>query len=138
MTDKPSMTRRWEDYRATKAVVFWSCVASVVATMVVGFGWGGWVRGGTAQEMATKAAADARTELAASVCLHQFVNGPHAKSQLASLKGVDSWKRDSFIEAGGWVTLPGAEKPVAGAARLCADQLLDAQLPLAKGADTSG
>jgi hypothetical protein len=137
MADKPSLARRWGDYRASKALVFWSCVASVVATLIVGFGWGGWMRDGTAQEMATKAAAGARAELAAAVCLHQFVNGANATTQLASLKGADSWKRDAFIEEGGWVTLPGVEKPVTGAASLCAQQLIDAKLP-PKAVGTTG
>jgi hypothetical protein len=127
------MARRWGDYRASKALVFWSCIASIAATLIVGFGWGGWVRGGTAQEMATKAATGARAELAAAVCIHQFVNGANATTQLASLKEADTWKRDSFIEEGGWVTLPGGEKPVAGAASLCAQQLMDAKLPNAAG-----
>lgn len=133
MESKPSIARRWGDYRASKALVFWSCMASVVAALIVGFGWGGWVTGGTAQEMASKAAAGARAELAAAVCIHQFVNGANATTQLASLKGVDTWKRDSFIEDGGWVTLPGVEKPVAGAASLCAQQLMDVKLPNAAG-----
>ena len=137
MADKPSISRRWANYRASKAVVVWACAGSVLATLIVGFGWGGWVKGGTAQEMATKAAADARAELAAAVCIHQFAKGTMATSQLALLQGVESWKRDSFIEEGGWVTLPGVERPVAGAANLCAQQLLDAKLP-AKPAGTSG
>jgi hypothetical protein len=137
MEGKPSVSRRWRDYRASKAVLIWSCAASIVVTMIVGFSWGGWVRGGTAQDMATKAAAEARTELAAAVCLHKFVNGPNATAQLASLKGTDSWKRDAFIEEGGWVTLPGVEKSVTGAASLCAQQLMDAKLP-AKAAGSSG
>ena len=137
MADKPSISRRWRDYQASKAVVFWCCAASVVATMVVGFGWGGWVKGSTAQDMAATAAAGARAELAAAVCLHRFVNGPNATAQLASLKGTDSWKRDAFIEEGGWVTLQGVEKSVTGAASLCAQQLMDAKLP-AKAAGASG
>jgi hypothetical protein len=65
-----------------------------------------------------------------AVYLHQTVNGVNATTQLASLKGAESWKRDTFIEEGGWVTLPGVEKPVTGAASLCAQQLLDGMLPL--------
>ena len=45
---KLSLARRWSDARPTKTVVFWSCVATKVVTMVVGFTWGGWVTGGTA------------------------------------------------------------------------------------------
>jgi hypothetical protein len=129
MAEKLSLSRRWEDFRPTKTAVFWSCVGSIVATMVVGFTWGGWVKGGTAQDMASTAATAARAELVAAVCLHSFSNGPDATTKLASLKGTDSWRRDTFIEEGGWVTMPGGTKPVAGAARLCAQQLIDAKPP---------
>ena len=45
----------WGDYRPSKATWFWSCVACVVATMVIGFTWGGWVTGGTADEQTAQA-----------------------------------------------------------------------------------
>jgi hypothetical protein len=137
MSDKPSIARRWQDYRATKTVLFWSCAASIAATLIVGFGWGGWVRGGTANDMSNRAAADARAELASTICVSRFASGEDAAGRLALLKGTDSWKRDTLVEDGGWVTLPGVERPVAGAATLCARQLMDTTLPL-KAASTSG
>lgn len=137
MSDKPSLARRWQDYHATKTVLFWSCAASIAATVIVGFGWGGWVRGGTAEDMANRAATDARAALASTICVNRFASGDEAAARLAVLKGTDSWKRDSLVEAGGWVTLPGVEKPVAGAAALCAQQLMDTTLPL-KATRTSG
>lgn len=137
MSDKLSLARRWQDYRATKTVLFWSCAATIVATLIVGFGWGGWVRGGTANDMAARAAMDARAALASTICVNRFVSGEDAAARLAVLKGTDSWKRDTFVEDGGWVTIPGVERPVAGAASLCAQQLMDTTLPL-KAARTSG
>ena len=104
--------------------MFWACAACVVATMVVGFGWGGWVTGGTAGQMAERSAVESRAQLAAVVCVDRFVKGPDSIAQLASLKGSDSWKRDSFIDDGGWTTLAGMDKPVTGAAILCVQQLL--------------
>jgi hypothetical protein len=124
MTGISSFRQRWEKLQASKAQLFWACAACVVATIVVGFTWGGWVTGGTASQMAAKAATEARAQLAADVCVERFAKGPDAVAQLATLKGSDSWKRDSFIEAGGWATLAGMDKPVAGAANLCAQQLL--------------
>ena len=55
-TNKPlSLGRRWEAYRPTKGVWFWSSAGCIVATIVVGFVWGGWVMGGTATRMASDA-----------------------------------------------------------------------------------
>lgn len=124
MTGITSLTQRWEKLQASKTQVFWACAASVVATLIIGFTWGGWVTGGTAKERAASAATEARAQLAATVCVERFAKGPDAVAQLAALKSSDSWKRDNFIEAGGWATLAGMDKPVAGAAGLCVQQLM--------------
>jgi hypothetical protein len=137
MAVQPSILRRWEDYRPSKTVLFWACAGCAVATMVVGFGWGGWVTGGTNATMVTQSATDARAGLTASICVERFAKGADQTAQFAALKGTDSWKRDKFIEDGGWVTLPGTASPIAGAAELCARQIIDAAPP-AKAASTSG
>jgi hypothetical protein len=102
--------------------------------MVVGFYWGGWTTGGSARTMATKAADDARAQLASAECVSRFESASDASTQLAALKKTDTWGRDDFIKKGGWVTLPGTKDPVSGAANLCAEQLMKAELPSAKAA----
>jgi len=67
-----SLGQRWSGARPTKAVVFWLCVASVVVTMIIGFTWGGWVTGGTAQEMAKTMAEDAVVRRLAPICVVRF------------------------------------------------------------------
>ena len=129
MADVKSMTRRWEEYRPSKTVLVWSCIGSVVGALVVGFTWGGWVTGGTAQEMASKSAAAAQAEVAAAVCVHQFVQSADARAQLVSLKDLSSYRRSRFVEEGGWATMPGSEGPLRNVGGLCAQQLLDVQLP---------
>jgi hypothetical protein len=124
MTGIASVRQRWTNFNATKTQLFWACAACAIATIVVGFAWGGWVTGGTAGHMAAQAATEARAQLAASVCVERFQKGPDATAQLTALKNSDTWKRDTFIEAGGWTTLAGIEKPVAGAAGLCVQQLM--------------
>ena len=119
----------FNDYRASKTVVFWACAVCVAGTMIVGFNWGGWVTGGTASKMAENSAGAARAELAADLCVDRFGRGIDAKDQLAKLKSSDSWKRASLVEEGGWVTVPGTDKPVVGAAGLCAEKLTNATMP---------
>jgi hypothetical protein len=118
---------RWETYRASKATLFWSCAACAVATMIVGFAWGGWVTGGTAEKMSGTAASTARAELAAATCVNRFMGGVDATTQLAALRASDSWKRDDLIDRAGWTTMPGIEKPIQGAADLCVKHLLEAK-----------
>jgi hypothetical protein len=116
-------------YRPSKAALFWSCVGCVIAALIVGFTWGGWVTGGTATEMAERAARQARAELVATVCVQRFLDASDSRAQLASLKETNSWQRDDFIEKGGWATLPGLDKPVASSADLCAERLAAMELP---------
>jgi hypothetical protein len=124
MTGIASAQKSWVNFRASKSQLFWACAACAVATIVVGFTWGGWVTGGTANHMAVQAATEARAQLAAAVCVERFQKGPDAIAQLTALKNSDTWKRDSFIESGGWATMAGMDKPISGAASLCAQQLL--------------
>jgi len=132
----PSFMERFEDYRPSKSALSWSCALCVVATMIIGFSWGGWVTGTTAAEMARKAADGAGASLAATLCVAQFKNDPAEAVQLASLNKAERWDRASFITKGGWATLPGMKDPVSGAADLCAQQLMATPLPLASAAET--
>src|SRR3546814_6847005 len=95
MSDGHSFGDRWREARPSKAMLFWSCAGCAVATMIIGFTWGGWVTGGTAQEMAAEAATGARAELAAAVCVDRFLNSPDAAGQLAQLRDTSAWQRDS-------------------------------------------
>src|ERR1043165_2627134 len=119
---------RWQDYRASKTVMFWCCAVSVVATLIVGFNWGGWVTGGTAAQMSDSPAASAPAELAATISVPPFVGGPDMTGQLAALKASNAWNRDDLIDKAGWSTPPGVDKPIRGAAELCVKQLLAAKV----------
>jgi hypothetical protein len=124
MVETRRLGQRWAGYKATKATLFWSCAACVVATIVVGFTWGGWVTGGTARSMAAAAATSGRDEIVAATCVDRFQTGRDAHGQLAALKELQSWGRGPFIEKGGWATMPDKAKPTATAGRPCADQLV--------------
>lgn len=124
MASSSAFSKRWETYRPTKSVWFWSSAGCIVATVVVGFVWGGWVTGGTATHMANDSAAGARAQLAAMTCVTRFQDSPDAPAQLATLKAASSYEQRSMIVNGGWVTMPGDPDPVAGAADICADKLI--------------
>jgi hypothetical protein len=112
------------EYRPSKTAWFWSCVASVVLTMVIGFAFGGWVTGGTAESMAALARQDAREQLVASICVERFVSAPDAAQKLQELKEARSWERDGLIEDEGWATVNALDEQVSGAADLCAERLV--------------
>lgn len=132
MNDSINLSQRWAAFRPSKAVWFWSCVTCVVATMVVGFAWGGWTTGGTAAKMASDAANHAQAELAATVCVAKFMQAPDAATQLATLKKTDSWKRDDVIKDGGWAKMTGVKEVPSGTDDLCAQKLASMEAPAAK------
>lgn len=132
-----AIAQQVKDYQPTKATLFWSMIGAAVLTMIVGFTWGGWVTGGTATEMAQDAAKESSARLAAAVCVERFVTADDAVAQLAALKETSRWQQKKFVEDGKWTTLAGLEKPVSGAADLCADQLAGMELPAAEIVDTT-
>jgi hypothetical protein len=126
MTDqqKRSIQQRWSDLQPSKTMLFWSCAGSVVVALVVGFTWGGWVTGGTAQKMATAYGDTSRYELASVICVERFLAAPDARAQLTALKAIDSsYRQRQFIEEGGWATMPSRDKAARQTADLCAKVL---------------
>src|SRR5208337_211237 len=110
MANNPSLGKRWEDYRPTKGVWLSSCAGCIVATLVIGFTWGGWVTGGTSTRMAADAADGARAQMAAADCVNRFEGGPAAVAQLAELKKAESsYRRSDMLQKAGWVTMPGSK-----------------------------
>jgi hypothetical protein len=80
--------------------------AGAVATMFVGFYWGGWALGSTAAKMAKERSELAVVAALAPVCADKFGALPDADAKKVALSKVDSWKRrDEFPKE--LVTLPG-------------------------------
>jgi hypothetical protein len=74
-----------------------------VATVIVGFVWGGWLLGSTASRMALVAADAARIEVLAPICVAQFnaIDGALAKFQAAVGYNRDTVVRESMKTVGG-------------------------------------
>lgn len=117
--------RRWQAYQPSKEHTLWIAVACVVATLIVGFGLGGWVTGGTAKKMADEAAASSRNQLAAAVCAREFMRAGDARTRLAKLQALEWWERDDHVAAGGWATMPGEKESDSTVAEMCATRLAD-------------
>jgi hypothetical protein len=98
-------------------------VFGAIAAMVVGFYWGGWVTGRTAQEMTQKSASSAVVLALAPICVDKFRQTANAPDNLVELKKINSWQQGAFIEKGGWATMPGATSADSSVARACAELL---------------
>ena len=125
---KVSLGQRWREAQMKKTGVFWSLVAVVVVTMIIGFAWGGWVTGGTAEKIAEEMAEDAVVLRLAPICVFQFNQDPEKDQKLKELKETSNWKRGDFVEEQGWATMPGEEEPDSKVADACAN-LLIAMIP---------
>jgi hypothetical protein len=97
--------------------------AGAVATIFLGFNWGGWVTGGTAENMVRKSTSSAVVLALAPICVENFNRQANAAASLVELKKASAWEQSSFIEKGGWATMPGTTRPDSDVARACAEAL---------------
>jgi hypothetical protein len=96
-----------------------------VASMVIGFSWGGWVTGSTANGLAAERADTAVVAALTPICVEKFLQNSDAKASLAVLQKISSnWEQGDYLEKGGWATPPGATSPDYHLARACAEKLV--------------
>ena len=94
-----------------------------IATMFIGFYWGGWSLASTADKMAKDRSDLAVVTALAPVCAEKFRALPDADAKKVALSKVDSWKRrDEFPKE--WVTLPGESYPSSALVDACSTLLL--------------
>lgn len=103
--------------------LFQGMAVGAVATMFVGFYWGGWVLGSTAREMNRTGSAAAAISALVPICVDRFQQASGASDKLAELKKTSSWQQGAFVEKGGWATFPGNASPDTGVAKACAETL---------------
>jgi len=89
----------------------WGAIGGAIIFAIIGFGFGGWVTGGTAQEMAKGMTEKAVIDRLALISIAQFMQDPNREERLKELKEVDSWARDDYVKKQGWATMPGEKEP---------------------------
>ena len=98
--------------------------AAARKSAIVGFGWGGWVTGGTAETLAKNSAATAVVAALTPICVDRFRQTADASANLAEMKkAAYVWDQSKFVEKGGWATMPGSTEPNSAVARACAESL---------------
>jgi hypothetical protein len=95
---------------------FWGLALGAAVATIVGFSWGGWVTGGTANERTDEAVLASR----AAICVAQFMKAPDHDRELEAFEATDSWKRSELIEKGGWDKMPGQGEGSDAVAEACA------------------
>ena len=107
----------------TKARIVVSIIVAA-ATMFIGFRYGGWMTGGSAQEMANKQADVAVSAALLPVCVAQSKADPNGVTKLAEFRAISSsYEQHEYLVKSGWATFPGSETANSDVATACANAL---------------
>ena len=101
----------------------WGAAGGAALLAIVGFAWGGWVTGGSAEKQAKQRADTAVVAALTPFCVAKFNSASDVEAHRAALKKINAWEHAGYLEKGGWATLPGADKPNSDVARACAEAL---------------
>lgn len=97
---------RWDKFRPTKPLWFWSCIGAAAVTVALGFTVGGWTTRQAAERLAHQAVEDSRAQLVAVVCAQKLGASSNFGSDVSALDSA------------------GAGEPLESSATLCADELM--------------
>ena len=86
-----------------------------VATIAIGFIWGGWVTGGTARDMSAMAENSGRMSVLVPMCVAQFTASDGA---VVKFKAASSYSKDTVV--GEYVKMVGATNMDYSFAKACA------------------
>jgi hypothetical protein len=106
-----------------------------IATVFVGFAWGGWVLGSKAEDNATQRVNAALVQVYAPVCVERFQHQANIEAKWAELTKIETWRRDDYIKESGFATPPGSTSPIKAIADACAEALskiISMQKPVTK------
>lgn len=101
----------------------WGFVVGGVAISIVGFSWGGWMTGGSANLMANDRAESQVTAALVPVCLEMSRTDPNRAAKIETIKNAPTYNRQSVLMDTGWATAPGTSKPDRQLATACLDGL---------------
>ena len=105
----------------------YGALGGAIAISIIGFSWGGWTTGGTAEKMAQTFATEEVTKAMVPVCLDMSKADPERTPKLAVIQEASGFKRSKAVMDTGWATLPGTDTPNRDLAKACIDGLeLDA------------
>ena len=79
-----------------------------VATIAIGFYWGGWTLGSTVQKQVQNAEQASIVRVLAPICADKFQRDAGADANLLAIRKADSWNRNELLEKAGWTTFPGS------------------------------
>lgn len=97
----------------------YGAIVGAVAISIIGFSWGGWVTGASADEMARTMAEDEVVAALVPVCLGLSERDPARASKMVAIKAASSYSRYKAVMDAGWATAPGEDSPDRALATAC-------------------
>ena len=101
----------------------WGAVAGAIATLILGFYFGGWHTRGSAEQLAHERSEKKVITALAPFCVDRFRKSADAQQSAELLTFTTDYERGSFLEKGGWTTLPGSTETNWAVGRACGDLL---------------
>ncbi|MFC3704288.1 hypothetical protein ACFOOL_05915 [Devosia honganensis] len=102
----------------TKPALYGAGVGAI-ALAIIGFTWGGWVTGGSAQDMATKQSAADVVSALTPYCVQRSLDDINAAAVLVEFNAASASGRRAVIEKAGWATPLGSDVPNRALAQAC-------------------
>lgn len=101
----------------------YGAIGGAILCALIGFNWGGWHKQSTVDKISAEKASQAVVAVLAPLCVDSFLKATNANEQKAEMMKASAWNRGTFIEKGGWATLPGTKAPNSPVAQACAELL---------------
>lgn len=101
--------------------------AGAAVVSVLGFSWGGWMTGSSANKMAISLAQDDVIGALVPICIDQSRTDAQRLAKLETIRNASTFKRRDAVMDTGWATVPGSDAPNRELAQACIEGLdLDA------------
>ena len=84
----------------------WGFIGGAIITMIIGFGWGGWVLGSNSLNLGEEMAEEAILDRLTPICVAQFNQDPQRDEKFKILEEKNSWEQDDYVIEQGWATMP--------------------------------
>ncbi len=97
----------------------YGAIIGAIAFGIVGFTWGGWVTGGTANDRAMAMSHDDVVAAMVPVCVGIAEADPKRAAKLETIRAAATYKRRDALMDAGWATMPGSETPSRDIANAC-------------------
>ena len=111
------------DILAQAKPAIWGAIAGAIATLILGFYFGGWYTASSANQMANERSEKKVISALAPFCVDRFLKSADAAQSAELRKFTTDYERGSFLEKGGWTSLPGSKETDWRVGRACGDLL---------------